>query len=166
MKQPAPTSLWPRLLIAYFVLFITLLAVFVTFALKQEVHMVRPDYYAAEVAYQQRLDELNRAVGLGREAVVEHSAKHRGIGIQVPVAGAPESVTGTLRLYRPSDPALDREHELRVDERGRQFFDVSKLAAGNWRVDLRWTREGEVYLKERRIVVTGKATGVESGGGS
>jgi hypothetical protein len=148
-------SWWPYGLIAYFIFFITCIVSFIAFAIRQDVHLVRADYYPAEVAHQQEIDRVSRGAGLGREVVIEYSAKHAQVGVRIPAAHAGDKFAGEVGFYRPNDPTLDHSIALSPDKEGRQFIDVSKLATGSWGVRLSW-KCGEVdFAKTAKIVVVG-----------
>ncbi len=147
-------SIWPYAIIAYFVFFIAAVAAFISFALKQDVHLVRPDYYAAEMKYQQRLDQMNRTAQLGREVVIEYRAKHRKLGIKLPPQHLPGKPVGKITFYRPSDPSLDRSFPIELQSDGKQFVDIAAIANGSWRVELKWSAAGQDYFKTQKIVVS------------
>lgn len=148
---PPPKSVWPYAIIAYFVLFIGAVATFIAFAVKQDVHLVRPDYYSAEIKFQDQIDRVSRTAALGRQVVIEYSAKHRQLGLQLPAFH--EAPEGEIRFYRPNDPTLDQAVPLKLGEKQRQFVDVKDLANGLWRVELSWQTAGQKFFKTQKIVV-------------
>src|SRR6476619_7213509 len=76
----------------------------------------------------------------------------RGIQVTVPRhAGAVSS--GTVTLYRASDPAADRTFTFSPDAAGVQVVPVVHLAAGHWIVKLQWTADGHDYYVEQAIVL-------------
>jgi len=152
-SQPVPKSLWPRAIIGFYICFIGAVALFIRFALQQDVHLVREDYYAAEMKFQQQLDQLNRAARLGPEVVIEYSPKHRQLGVKLPESHLARNPAGEIRFYRPDNPALDKTYPLKPRPDGKQFVDLGEIANGSWRVELQWRAGGEEFLKTRRIVV-------------
>lgn len=152
-QNSPPKSMWPYAIIAYFVCFVSAVAAFISFALTQDVLLVREDYYAAEMTYQQQLDQMNRAARLGREVVIEYSSKHRKLAIKLPDKHLPQTPVGEIKLYRPNDPSLDKSFALDLQTDGKQFVDVADIANGSWRVELKWNANGEDYFKTQKIVV-------------
>jgi hypothetical protein len=148
-----PKSFWPYALIGYFVMFISCIAVFISFALQQDVHLVRGDYYRAEVKYQEQLDRMNRTAQLGRAVVIEYSAKHRQLGIKLPATHLPLDPVGEVRLYRPNNPDLDQSFPLNPENNGKQFIDMADLENGSWRVDLSWQVHSNGFFKSQKIVI-------------
>lgn len=159
MNQPdTKASWWPRGLVAFFVFFVTSIVLFIAFAVRQDTHLVRPDYYRAEIEHQREIDSRSRANDLGHEAVIEYSARHRQVGVKIPAAHAVAAAAGMVTFYRPNNPALDHSVRLAPGGDGKQFFDVGHLAAGVWRVRLEW-RVGELdFAKTAKIIVTPPAS--------
>lgn len=153
-SQPSKKSIWPYAIIGYYVCFIAAIATFISFAVKQEVHLVRKDYYAAEMKYQQQLDQMNRTEQLGRDVVIEYSAKHRKLGVKLPDNHLPEKPVGEIKLYRPNDPRQDKSIALNLQTDGKQFIDLSKIENGSWRVELKWNAAGEDFFKAQKIIVS------------
>lgn len=146
-------SFWPYGLILFFTVFITWIGTFITLAVRQDIHLVRADYYAAEVAHQGEIDRQSRAAQLGHEAIIEYSAKHGQLGVRIPKAHVASQVDGQIRFYRPNNPALDHAVPLKPMKDGRQFIDAGELPTGSWRVRLEW-RLGQLdFAKEARIAV-------------
>jgi len=145
-------SFWPYGLILFFIVFITWIGTFITMAVRQDIHLVRADYYSAEVAHQDEIDRQSRAAQLGGEAVIEYSAKHGQLGVKIPAAHVAAEPVGLVRFYRPNNPELDHSVPLKPAPDGKQFLDLHDLPAGSWRVRLEW-RQGEVeFAKTARIV--------------
>lgn len=120
--------------------------------MKQDVHLVRADYYSAEIQFQDQIDRIDRTDALGRQVVIEYSAKHRQLGLQPPPFH--QSPEGQIKLYRPNDPSLDQLVPLKLGEKQRQFVDVKDLANGLWRVELSWQSGGQEFFKAQKIVVS------------
>lgn len=146
-------SIWPVALIGWFVLFITTIGCFISFAVKQDVHLVREDYYAAELDYQNDLDRVNRTLALGHEVIIEYSARHQKLGVRIPTAHVQSLESGRIQFYRPDDPGQDRSHDLQVNASGLQFLDLVDCPPGVWKVDLQWVAGGLSYHRTARIVV-------------
>jgi nitrogen fixation protein FixH len=152
------TSWWPRALVAFFVFFITSIILFIAFALRQDTHLVRADYYRAEIEHQREIDRQSRANELGPLAVIEYSARHGQLGIRIPSHHAAARAAGEVRFYRPNNPALDHNVRLAPREDGKQFIDVHHLAPGAWRVRLEW-QIGELdFAKTARVVIASPAS--------
>lgn len=151
-------SWWPYGLIAFFIIFFTWIGTFISFAVKQEVYLVRPDYYRAEVAHQEEINRQSRAAQFGADAHIEYNAKHAKVGVKIPADHLAAKPVGEVRFYRPNNPALDHAIPLEPGTDGKQFIDVSKLAVGSWKVRLEW-KLGELdFAKTAKIAVAEPAS--------
>ncbi|NBP23395.1 MAG: hypothetical protein EBU81_02315 [Proteobacteria bacterium] len=70
-----------------------------------------------------------------------------------PAASLPADGRGRVRLYRPSEAALDRELPLAVGADGVQSIDAGSLKPGLWKVRVHWGPEDAGYYAEGSVVV-------------
>ncbi|MGZ8921575.1 MAG: FixH family protein [Limisphaerales bacterium] len=142
---------WPHAIIAYFVIFITGVATWVTFAMRHNDQLVRTDYYEHEIKYQNQIDRLARtAAGV---AVIQYDRNIQAISVGLPTNINPQAVTGIIHLYRPSDARLDQKFPLQLKDSGSQLIDVSKLRTGFWKVSLNWKDLDREFYFEKSLVI-------------
>ena len=132
-----------------YVLFAAATSGFVVFAMSRPVSLVRPDYYAESLREDQQIAARANAVRLG--AAVSITLQDGGVRIAVPTVET--AVTGTVTLYRASDPTADRTFTFSPDARGVQVFDATGLQSGHWIVKLRWMSDGRECYREEPIVL-------------
>ena len=143
---------WPYAIIAWFVIFASAMAAWITFATRQNMDLVRTDYYEAEIRYQRQLDCLNRTAALRPKVAIHYSAATREIIVKLPAEHATSRPAGRIHFYRPSEAALDFEVPLAIDAQGRQRIDGRNLRAGQWKVSVGWTAAGQDYSFEQTVV--------------
>ena len=146
-------NLWPHAIIAWFVIFAAALAAWIAFAVRQNMDLVRADYYEEEVHYHGQLDRLNRIAAIRGGVTVAYDATRNGITLQLPTEHRSPRPGGHINFYRPSNAALDRQVPLTVDAAGRQIIDTSSLFAGLWKVRVQWRAAEQNYFYEQIIVV-------------
>jgi len=157
MKTPPVLfSLWPWALFIFFGILIASLIGFVVLCLRHPDHLVSGDYYEQEIAYQQRLEQMNRTAPLRSKVRVIFDAKTESIQISLPEDHAGEQIVGTILLYRPSTSHLDLPLPLQVDGKGFQKIEAPDLAPGLWSVRIQWKVSGLDYYFDERIVVPGE----------
>ena len=144
---------WPYAIAGYFAFAITGIAIFITWAVKQNMDLVGSDYYEQEILFQQHLDAVARTRALGASAALQFDAGSRSLRIQVPAAHVVSWFTGMLYLYRPSDAALDRRSQLTPGVTGEQLLNLSDLAPGLWKARVQWSTKGERYVLEQQLFV-------------
>lgn len=148
-------SPWPYAIAGYFALAIIGIAIFITWAVKQNMDLVRADYYEHEILFQKQIDAANRSRAFGSELAITYDSHDSLVRVRLPAAHVGGRFTGNAHLYRPSDAKLDRSVELKPDRAGKQIIDAANLAPGLWKVRLDWTANGEAFVFERTIIVEG-----------
>lgn len=146
-------NLWPWAIAIYFVLFISFITVFITWAVRQNMDLVRKDYYSDEILFQKQIDAETRTRTLGAQAAIRYDEARRGITIQLPIGQAAHHPVGRIDLYRPSDAKLDREVNLATDVNGAQYVDATALRSGLWNVRLRWKVAGQDFYCRQNVVI-------------
>ncbi|HXI50618.1 MAG TPA: FixH family protein [Candidatus Saccharimonadales bacterium] len=159
-SAPAKTSrsLWPHAIIAWFVVFASALAAWVSYAVRQNPDLVRPDYYEEEIRYQQQLERLNRTAAV--PVALDYDAEHGELKLRLPREHAVSRPVGRILCYRPSDAALDFEIPMAVDDQGRQAVDVRARRGGLWRVRVQWKAAGQDYFFEQSVVFVSRLAAV------
>jgi nitrogen fixation protein FixH len=147
-------NFWPLGIIAAFVVFFAGITTVVVIAVTHRDSLVSANYYEQELKFQDQIDNSDRAKNSGARLMFDAAAGH--LAVSLPVAQLARDFSGTISLYRPSEPNLDREFQLEPRADGTQLLDISRLAAGNWSVRLAWRTGGENYFLAEKIVVAGK----------
>ena len=145
---------WPIAIIAFFVCAIAAIVAFVVFATRNQMELVRHDYYDEEIRYQQQLDRLRRTRPLNARVTVAYDPTRRQIRIKLPSEHAMRPTSGRIHFYRPSDANLDRDFELAVNADGVQDVDTTKLRAGLWKIRVYWKVNNEDYFFDQSVVVS------------
>lgn len=128
--------------------FVLLMAWFMVRAIHNQEELVTNDYYAQELRYQDRIDQLERTAALGSVAVDAHPGL---LTITLPSNLLGAQVTGELYLMRPNDARFDHRQTVRADGEGRIVVDTRQLARGAYAMQLDWTANGEDYFTEQRL---------------
>lgn len=152
--SPAPSSIWPRSILVFFAVAILSLAIFITWAVQQNIDLVQPDYYAEEIRFQQQIERLRRTQPTHLQASIIYDSTRQSITVALPATFPPLETSGRIHLYRPSDAALDKNVKLALTADGRQHIDTRSLNAGWWKVRLYWTVRGEEFYSERALLIS------------
>jgi nitrogen fixation protein FixH len=149
--QKSPRNPWPIAIAGYFTVVIISITVFISWSVRQNEDLVRKDYYAEEIQFQQHLDQMNRTQALNQKPAIEFDPTRNVLTIFLPNAEA--SATGDIHFYRPSDATLDRNVKLSLKADGSQQIDGRQLREGLWKVRVTWTAHGQQYFCEKSIIV-------------
>jgi len=144
---------WPIVIIAYFIVFISGVVTFAIFASRQKVELVRPDYYADEIQFQQQLDRLNRTQPINASVTIVYNSDQQTITVTLPAAHAQHPTSGQIHLYRPSDAHLDQDLALALDAEGVQHVNAKNLRPGLWKVRVQWTADGQDYFFAQTVII-------------
>lgn len=118
----------------------------VVMAFRQNFDLVADDYYAQEIAYQGRIDQMNNAKAKDYMVSAEQDAETLTLRFPVPATNV------KLHLFRPSDENMDlhQSSETSVTE---LTFLRKDLTAGKYLAKLEWQAEGETYYEEKTLVI-------------
>jgi hypothetical protein len=136
-------------IVAAFVFFAGFIATLVTVCVRQDINLVSKDYYQQELKHQQKMDKVRNAKMLVQAPRFE--AREGAVALIFPDRARMER--GTLRLMRPSDPALDQVFEVASSANVSEPFVLPKWTRGLYRATLEWTMDGKEYFVEQMIVL-------------
>ena len=96
---------WGTKILLLYVAFIIGILFMVFKSSNQNTDLVTPDYYASELTYQEKIDEIKRVAALSMP--VEYVIKDNELLIKFPKDFAGKKLVGELVLYCPSDKNKD-----------------------------------------------------------
>ena len=146
---------WPYAIAIYFAVFITFIAVFIVWAIRQNMDLVCKDYYNDEVLFQKQIDTVNRTHAFAKEVAIQYDEAAHALTVRLPAEHAIQQVSGSIHFYRPSDAKLDRELKLTPSDQGTQCIDTAKLQPGLWNVRVQWKANSQEFSLDQRIVIGG-----------
>jgi nitrogen fixation protein FixH len=116
----------------------------------QRFDLVTDNYYARELKYQDKIDEMSRVSALS--APVQCAYRNNSVVIEFPDDFEGKKLTGEALLYRPSDERKDIRQQFSVVD-GTLIIPMPKGATGLYELHLSW-QEGTVnYYFEKRIII-------------
>jgi hypothetical protein len=141
---------WGTKILIVYVVFISGILLMVFKSSTQKTDLVTTDYYAKELKYQEKIDEMNRVSALS--APVEYVIKDNSIIIQFPKDFAGKKLVGEAVLYCPSDENKDIKKSFSVQD-GLLQLDIPAANNGLYELHLSW-QDGEVtYYFEKKIFI-------------
>ena len=138
---------WGKSILLAFVLFAALMAALVTICMRQHIGLVTTDYYADELKYQEQIARIRNADSL----VVKPEIRRDGNYLIVRFDGFSEMQKGDLKLFRPSDPTLDRQFTFPPATGVQRYLSVDGLRKGMYRAKMQWTIRGKQFFFEQMI---------------
>jgi hypothetical protein len=138
---------WGKSIIVAFVLFAIFIATLVIVCVRQDISLVSKNYYKDELAYQDQIQRMNNT------AMLEEKPAIKVVGHQLQIEYSQFSLVdrGELKLFCPSNTAMDRDFKIRSSNAHTQYFELDHLQKGMYRVKLRWSMKGKEFYKESII---------------
>ena len=141
---------WGTGIFIFLLLFLGAAAVFITFAMRQEVNLVHEDYYEKGVDYGEQLNAEARSLGYRDSIQIDFEDAFMILDFRGSDRMAIDS--GEVYLYRPSSSTLDM----------RSPFDFAgstcriprqKLSSGRYILKLSWYMDGTKYEVDKAFEV-------------
>lgn len=139
---------WGKSILFAFILFGALMATLVSLCFRQDVSLVTSDYYKEELAYQDQIDRMTNTSDL--EEKPDISTDGAGV-LKVTFNRFNEVESGDLRLFRPSDPRLDKQFTLSHSKESFRLFSVKGYKKGLYRARMQWKMSGKEFFFEQVI---------------
>jgi hypothetical protein len=137
---------WGKWIVVAFVFFAVFIATLVTVCMREDISLVSSSYYQEELAYQEQIERTTNALNLVEKPVIRVAKP--GV-VEVGFQGAAEH--GKLRLFCPSNAAMDRAFDIGSSGDSLRHFDVQGLQRGMYRAKLEWTAQGKEFYIEQII---------------
>jgi nitrogen fixation protein FixH len=117
-------------------------------ASREKFDLVTPDYYDAELKFQNVIDDKQRTAELSAPPKITHSVN--AVSIQLPDEFLNKDVKGELFLYRPSDASKDVKRSFNTNK---SFVEIplDKELSGAYEIKLSWKASGKTFYNEQRI---------------
>ena len=117
-------------------------------ASQEKFDLVTPNYYDAELKFQNVINDKERVAELSAAPRITHSVNN--VRIQFPADFLNKQLEGELYLYRPSDASKDFRKKFVT---GRNFVEIllEKNFAGSYVAKLSWKADGKTFYNEQRI---------------
>jgi|SRR5688572_18574051 hypothetical protein len=140
---------WGRWIIVSFILFAMFIGTLVVICVRQDTPLVSKQYYQEELDYQNQIDRIENANALVESpdiTIVKDSLRITYIRFS-------EMENGKIKLFRPSDPRLDRQYDVPSSTQESQAFSIRDLQKGLYKARLLWEQDGKEFYLEKTIVL-------------
>ncbi|MFY8109356.1 MAG: FixH family protein, partial [Bacteroidia bacterium] len=109
-----------------------------------DVPLVEEGYYEKGIKYQ---DEINISGNTDNFTALNFENS------KINVVNMEDSTTvkGTLKLYKPNNPKLDKEFAIDLNPLSIFEVDMNSYEKGKWKLSLNWTRNNTQYSTEKEI---------------
>lgn len=115
---------------------------------QNKVELVTPDYYAQELKYQDRINQIENARNLSEPLLWEVSG--RQVTIRFPQI-AKTNAKARVLFYKPSSSAKDVVIECVPDASGKCLLASPKLEPGVYQMQIEWQANNVAYYNEATV---------------
>ncbi len=141
---------WGTGIFLFLALFLAGSAVFIVFAMRQQVNLVHKDYYEKGVDYSDQMRVNERSKPFAHALKTSSTDDHFLVSIQESLAAKIDS--GSVLMFRPSDNTKDIAAQLTANASQLQF-DRSTLISGRYILKFTWYADGLKYEIDRPVNV-------------
>ncbi len=132
--------------------FVLLILTMVFMAYQHDVPLVSDDYYEKELKYQDEINQIKNALALKSPISIEYNADEKLLIIHFPSDNTGR-ISGKIEFMRPSDPKLDTDLSVNVNEQHTQEVSTVAMAKGLWQFKIYWENGGKKYLQQQDLIL-------------
>jgi nitrogen fixation protein FixH len=136
MTEVKKGRVWGIGMFALYGAFVCFVLGMVLFASMQRSELVEDHPYERGMNYQSRLDRIRNTAENECAVVIEHREADKTVIIRITDFDPQSTVSGEVRLLRPSNATFDRRWPLQLDSTGVQEIPVAGFASGLWRIEV------------------------------
>lgn len=142
---------WGTKIAMLYIGFVALVIFMVVLSMNQKIELVSSDYYARELKYQDKIDEMNNANDLNQ--TIEHNITENGVTLTFPSAFKGKEVIGEILFFRPSDASKDFKTDIKLNSEVQQDISANVLSKGMYKLQIAWKADNKNYFIEKVIVI-------------
>ncbi len=141
---------WGTGILIFLILFLLACAVFITFAMRQDVNLVHKDYYEKGVDYTDQMNVNARSFSLTDSIQILLKDDHLQVDFEKSIVSKLDS--GRVLLYRPSSSKMDITFPMIFTENSLNINRYN-LVSGRYIIKLSWYSEGLKYEIDKPVVI-------------
>jgi len=141
---------WGTGILVILILFLIACAVFITFAMRQDVNLVHKDYYEKGVDYTEQMHINARSAALTDSIQVLLKDDHLQVDFEESIVSKLDS--GRVLLYRPSNSKMDITYPMIFTENSLNI-NRNNLVSGRYIIKLSWYSDGLKYEIDKPVVI-------------
>jgi nitrogen fixation protein FixH len=142
---------WGHGIFIGYVFFVVYILYFVFKSFSHDVDLVADDYYAQEVAFQDRIDQTSNAIKWDKDIQLEKV--ENGVRLSFSKEAKAEFSEGTIYFFRASDEKMDIRLPITLNQQGEFTIPYQLLNDGRYEAQLSWKGVDEEYFIKRIIFI-------------
>lgn len=115
-------------------------------------NLVEDDYYAKDLAYQSRYEQIENSLSLANPLEINFLEEKKIVELDFPQGENP--ATGKIRFYRADDETKDLLLPVKLDDQNQMLVNISPFLPGSWKVEVEWEMDGTPYFDSEQIFIS------------
>lgn len=144
---------WGTGIVIGMVAFIAFIVTLAANMIGHKVDLVAKDYYEQGIEFEKHIEQVKAADTFGDALQVNVNYASGQLEVVFPKVIETSKIVGQVYFFRPSDAKEDFSEALKPDTGNRQQIPLSKMAKGNWRIQLQWEMDGQEYFFEKEVII-------------
>lgn len=140
---------WGTKIAIFYTAFVLFILTMVYMSFGEKFDLVTDDYYAQEIAYQDKIDSKERLKELNEDLQISLDGEH--LQIKFPHADH-TSAKGKIHCFRPSDEAKDFIVDVNIVS-GKQLIPIERFSKGKYLIKIDWMANEASYYSEQVIII-------------
>lgn len=142
---------WGIRITVLYLSFAIMIVSLVSLTMKERVDLVSSDYYERELKYQEKIDRINVTNQLKEKPTWIIHNNYLKIDFHQHVAK--NDIEGSILFFRPSDPTLDKEFNIKADTNAMQEISLQPFKRGIYKIEINWSIKDANYYSEGIIQI-------------
>ncbi|MCU0359212.1 MAG: FixH family protein [Bacteroidia bacterium] len=126
--------------------FVVMIVTMVVLTSRENIDLEYKDYYARELAYQDKIDAMANEKALPQS--IQHQVQDKALVLIAPMDFILNGIKGDLHFYRPSDATKDLILPMAFDGKGQQIISRTVFSKGMYKLRMSWNLHEKQYFKE------------------
>lgn len=138
---------WGKRILILYLGFVMLILTLVYLSFKQDVNLVRVDYYEQEKLYNLKYQGQENVKSLGKSPVLEIGAD--SVRLYMPAVDSNAQLTGFVQFFRPSTSQLDTKDSFEIQLPQHLAYARTLFAEGKYYLWISWFHDSVYYYNEQ-----------------
>lgn len=140
---------WGTKIASVYIAFVAFIIVMVYLSFGEKYDLVTEDYYAQELAFQDKIDAKNRLESLDEN--LHTSIENEYLKVDFPHAETTE-LNGNIHCFRPSDESKDFVVKLE-NEKKAKHIPLNQFSSGKYLLKISWEADNHSFYAEKTVVI-------------
>jgi hypothetical protein len=142
---------WGHKIAIVYGLFVAFMIGMLVMSMNYDNDLVTEDYYAKELAYQDKINAGQNLVQADFDVEVKMiDGKLKLLFVHLP---ANQSVSGEVTFYKPDNQKMDETHPIIMEANSSEMEISSKGKKGRYKVQVNFELEGKRFYKEQELML-------------